>query len=255
MLVWSPAWAVKVTTLYEVEVPVASQASNARAAAIREGLEEVLVRLTGDHRIVEEKAIINGLNKADYYVQEYAYSTPDVHAATYMLNIKFNQRDVSRLLRKAGMKQWGSIRPLVLVWLATISDQHQVDILGVDMGSSMLERFRRQGKRFGLPLIFPMMDMADMNKVSAESITSVVLPELKSASDRYEPDALLIGTIEYDDDAYQGRWSLVISDKTWDWTTSGATQEEAVSAVLEHVSQLLSRGRMVVQQAKMKTKN
>ncbi len=143
-------------------------------------------------------------------------------------------------LRKMGVKQWGSTRPLVLVWLATINKENKVDILAVETSNEMLERFKRQGQRYGLPLIFPVMDVADLDKVSAENITSVSLPELKEASKRYQPDVLLIGTVEYENDAYQARWSLVMKEKSWDWTTTGASQDQVIAEALDHVSQTLS---------------
>ncbi len=249
---WTPAWAVKVTTLYQIEVPVASQASDARAEAIREGFESVLIRLTGDQGIVNNKQIKASLNRADYFVQEYSYSAPDVSSATYTLKIKYSEPDVKRLMRKTGLKQWSAIRPLVLVWLATVNDQHKVDILGLETESVMLEKFKLQGQRYGLPLIFPMMDVTDLDKVSPDTITSLALPELQGASKRYEPDALLIGTIEHDQGNYEGRWNLVMKDKTWDWTTSGKTPEQAIGEVLDHVSQTLSQGRAVAEAVQSK---
>src|SRR3990167_6968750 len=184
ILLGAPAWAVKVTTLYEVEMSVASQAADARADAIREGFRDVLIKLTGDQNIVRNKLIKASLDKADYFVLEYSYSAPSVSAATYTLNIKYNEQDVKRLLRKVGASHWSARRPLILVWLATINDRNEVDILGMETKGGTLEKFKRQGQRYGLPLIFPVMDVADMDKVSAENITAVSLPELKNASKR-----------------------------------------------------------------------
>lgn len=238
---WSSAWAVKVKTLYEVEVSVPSQASDARAEAIRDGFHEVLVKLTGNQNIDKNKIIKSSLNKADYFVQEYSYSAPTVSSATYNLRIKYNEQDVKRLLRKAGASTWGETRPLILVWMATVNDRHEIDILGVESQHAMLEKFKREGQRFGLPLIFPVMDVTDMEKVTSDNITSVALPELKEASKRYEPDALLIGTIEYDGEIYTGKWNLVWGDKSWDWSIEGDAREKLFANVLDNVSQVLSQ--------------
>lgn len=241
ILTCAPVWAVKIKTLYEVEMSVASQASEARAEAIRDGFHDVLIKLTGDQDIAKSKLIKSSLDKADYFVQEYSYSSPTVSSATYTLRIKYNQQDVNRLLRKAGAKHWGETRPLVLVWLATINDRHEVDILGVETANDVLQKFKKQGQRFGLPLIFPVMDVADMEKVSSENITAVSLPELRDASKRYEPDVLLVGTISHDDTGYQGRWNLIWKDKTWDWSITGETQEKVIADALDDVSQVLSK--------------
>lgn len=248
---WTPSWAVKVKTLYEVEMSVASQAADARAEAIREGFQDVLIKLTGDQDIAKNKLIKSSLDKADYYVQEYSYSSPTVSSATYNLRVKYNEPDVNRLLRKAGAKHWGETRPLVLVWLATINDRHEVDILGVETANDVLEKFKKQGQRYGLPLIFPVMDVADMEKVTSDNITSLAMSELRDASRRYGPDVLLIGTIEHDDGIYHGKWNLVWKDKSWDWSVTGDTPEKVIAEVLDNVSQILSRRRSAPNNAEL----
>lgn len=243
MLIVAPVGAVKVTTLYEVKIPVASQAADARTDAIREGFRDVLMRLTGDLNIDKNKFLRASIDKAEYYVQEYSYSAPEVSSSTYTLNIKYNEADVKRLLKKNGMKPLSSIRPLVLVWLATINSHHDTDIMGGDAGGPQLEKFTTMGQRIGLPLIFPVMDMTDMNNITAENVTTLSLPEIRAASKRYQPDALLIGTIESEDQGFSGKFSLVMNEKSWDWTATGETPDQIFSDALDHVNQNLVQGR------------
>lgn len=241
--VWTPARALNTSTLYQVQKSVASQAADARAEAIREGFYDVLVRLTGDPDIFRIKQLKKSLTKADYYVQEYSYSSPTVTSATYTLNIKFNEADVNRLLKQVNLKPWISSRPLVLVWLVAMHDHYAADIiLGGENEQEMTEQFKRQALRYGLPLIFPVMDVTDIGNISTSSIIDLRLPIIKSASRRYQPDALLIGTLENDDHGYRGRWSLVWGDKVWDWTLSGAEPDKIFNNVLSNVSQVLARG-------------
>lgn len=242
MLVWTSVGAVKLTTLYEVSVPVASQAAEARTEAIHTAFQDVLIRLTGDQNIVKNKQIKPSLERADYFVQEFSYSAPEVSDATYTLNVKFSEQDVKRLLRKVGAKQWTNIRPLVLVWLATVDGQ-EASIIGIEGNNLVLQKFKQQGQRYGLPLIFPVMDVTDLSQISPDNITRVSLPEIKSASKRYEPDALLIGTIEMEDGTYQARWNLISKDKSWDWTTSGNSQDQVIGDALDHISQMFSQNR------------
>ncbi len=243
MLVTSPVWAVKMTNLYEVKIPVASQAADARAEAMREGFRDVLMRLTGDPNIDKNKLLRESINKAEYYVSEFNYSAPDVNSSTIMLNIKFNQDDVKRLLKRNGMKQLSNIRPLVLVWLATVNEHHDKDILGGENGSNTLEKFMLQGQRVGLPLIFPVMDMTDMSNITPDNIATLSLPEIRNASKRYQPDAMLIGTIETDEQGFQGKFSLVMSDKSWDWSSTADSADKIFADALDHVQRDLVQGR------------
>lgn len=241
MLAWTPVGAVKVTTLYEVSVPVASQAADARAEAIHNAFQDVLIRVTGDQSIIKNKTIKASLDRADYFVQEFSYSAPEVSDATYTLNVKFSEQDVKRLLRKVGAKQWTNIRPLVLVWLATVDHQNQANIIGMEGNNQVLQKFKQQGQRYGLPLIFPVMDVTDLSQVSPDNITALSLNEIKTASKRYDPDVLLVGTIQNEDGTYEARWSLIAKDKSWDWTTSGSSEDQVIGDALDHVSQMFSQ--------------
>jgi hypothetical protein len=239
--IWVPVWAVKVNTLFEVDVSVASQAPDARAEAIREGFHDVLIKLAGNQNVIKNKVLRSSLDKSDYYVQEYSYSAPTVSSATYNLHIKYSEQDVRRLLRKASVTAWGDNRPLLLVWLAMVNDKHDVEILGGENGNDVVGKVKRFGQRFGVPLIFPVMDMTDMQKISSDNVTSISVQELKDASKRYEPEALLIGTLEHDGDIYSGHWSLVWGDKAWDWNLEADSREKVLSDVMDNVSQVLSR--------------
>lgn len=243
MLVAVPALAVNMTTLYEVKIPVSSQATDARTEAIHEGFRDVLMRLTGDQELDKNKSMRENIKKAEYYVSEYSYSAPDVNSSTYMLNIKFNKADVNRLLKRNGLKQLSSVRPLVLVWLATVNDHHNADIVGGDAGNFILQKFMEQGQRIGLPLIFPVMDMTDISNISPENITTLSLPEIRNASKRYQPDAMLIGTLVSDDQGFEGRFTLVMNDKSWDWTATADSEDKIFSDALNHINQDLLQGR------------
>lgn len=241
LLVCTSAWAVRVATLYEAELTVPSQTADVRADAVRDAFLKVLIKVTGNQDIEKNRRIRDSINRADYYVQEYSYSSPSVSSSTYTLHVQFNETDVKRLLRKAGVDYWGEMRPLILVWLATINDKKEIDILGVETPGNLLHVFKKQGERFGLPLIFPVMDVTDMNMISSENIVSVSLPVLKTAATRYAPGALLIGTIEQGKQGYDAHWNLILGDKIWDWSISAPTQQMVISDVLDDVSQTLSR--------------
>lgn len=220
---------------------VASQTPDVRSEAIRKAFREVLIKVTGNQDIETNRRVADNIDRADYYVQEYSYSSPTVHSSTYKLRVEFNQTDVKRMLKRAGVSYWGEMRPLILVWLATVNEQQQADILGAETLGNVLGTFKTQGERFGLPLIFPMMDMTDMSMVSANNITSVSLPDLQRASARYAPDAMLIGTMVESKGGYDAHWNLVLGERIWDWSISAPTAAGVIADVLDDVSQTLSR--------------
>lgn len=241
LLMCASAWAVKVPNLYETELGVVSQSPDVRADAIRKAFREMLIKVTGNQDIDKNRRVADNIDRADYFVQEYSYSSPTVNSSSYKLRVKFNDTDVKRMLKRAGVNYWGEMRPLILVWLATVNDKEQADILGVETPGGVLNIFKQQGQRFGLPLIFPMMDVADMSMINPANITSVSMPDLQRASTRYAPDAMLVGTMVQTKDGYEAHWNLVLGEKVWDWSISAPTAETIIANVLDDVSQTMSR--------------
>lgn len=235
-----PAWAVKVSGLYEAEMIVPSQSQDVRSEAIKKGFVKVLTKVTGNQDVEKNRRIRDDINRADYYVQEFSYSSPSMNRASYKLFVQFNQSDIKRLLNKAGLDYWGEMRPLILVWLVTIEDGN-LHILGTDTPGNLLSTFKQEGERFGLPLIFPVMDIADMNLIGPESVRKADLERLRTAAVRYTPDALLIGTMQRGGNGYEAHWNLVLGEKVWDWSITASSEKSAIANILDDVSQVLSK--------------
>jgi len=236
-----PALAVKIASLYQAELPVASQSEDTKSRAVKIGLLQVLIKISGDPDIGKNLIIRTSLNKADYYIQEYSYSAATTDSSHFMLQIRYNPTDINRLLKKAGIAYWGENRPLILVWLATVSPQKGTEIIGNEAPGGIYAAMTQQGKKYGLPLIFPMMDVADVSQVSPADITQMATSVLQDAGKRYAADALLVGRFGQQDNVYQGEWQLILGNNKWEFTSSGTTPEEAIGAVMSNISQTLAK--------------
>lgn len=235
------ALAVKVNSLYEVSLPVMSQQEDDRVAAAREGLSQVLMKLSDDEDIQKSEVVKTALKKADYYIQEYSYQQPDSSASNYTIHLKFDKNDIRRLLKRASVAYWGEKRPLVLVWLVTADLNDDFQAIGSEQASTLLDVFRAESKKYGLPVIFPMMDMTDISVVSADDIASMNVAALNDAAKRYAPDALLIGKIVDNKQELTSHWLLVKGGKVWEWDLSGANPDALFSSLLNEVRQTLSK--------------
>lgn len=236
----SPVLAVKVTSLYQFEMPVVSQSDDVRVQAVKEGFLQVLIKVSGDPQIANNPVIKPFLLKADYYVQEFSYSSPP-SSPFYLLQIRYDRNDINRLLRKAGIAYWGENRPLILAWVAFTNNKHFAEIIGNETQGDILGTMRQEGKKSGLPLIFPMLDVTDISQVSTSDINSMSVKVLQDAGKRYSPDAILIGAIKQTDIDYQSQWQLVLGKNQWDWNVSDRLLSELVTTVLNQVNQTLAK--------------
>lgn len=235
------AFAVKMTNLYHADLPVSSQSDDERAQAVRQGFAQLLIKLTGNPDIEKNPDIKDAMKRADYFVQEYSYSSPTTNSATYFIHITFEPSDVDRLLHKSGLAYWGEKRPLILVWLAVTDTKNVTEIIGNETPGDVLDTMKVESNKLGLPLIFPLMDVIDMSQVSVDEVTSMSLPVLKQAGKRYAPNAYLIGKIEPSNDGYQSEWQLILDNDEWTWTITDKSMDSVITEVLNQASQALSK--------------
>jgi len=228
------------TSLYQTEVAVNSQSDDERARAVKEGLNHVLVKLTGNAQVDANKIIKAALEKADYYVQEYSYSTPDVSSYQYSLVITYDANDVNSLLKKSGLSYWGGERPSLLVWLL-VSQKGQSEIISNESVGETLPQMKQLGVQYGLPLIFPMMDVADMSQVSPDEINAMNVSLLEEAGKRYAPQGLLIGRIKEQDKQWLSDWQLIIAKSTWNFKMTGQSAHIIITDVLKNINQILAK--------------
>lgn len=240
LLMAMPVYAVKLTNLYAAEVAVPSQATDVRAAAMQQALIDVLVKVTGNQDIASLPVIKLNLKRADYFVQEYGYSQPTVNSSTYTLRVQFDQDDVNRLLKKAGVVYWGATRPLVLVWMSVTDADNQATIISGETPGPILEAMKKEGTRYGLPLIFPVMDMNEMNRVTPDQINAASLPLLKDVGQRYAPDAILIGQIQPAGTRFDSQWVLVLNNQQWAFKVPADSLQGVMTTAMHQVSETLS---------------
>ncbi|OGT46289.1 MAG: hypothetical protein A3E83_09210 [Gammaproteobacteria bacterium RIFCSPHIGHO2_12_FULL_41_20] len=244
-LVLPLAYAVKVHDLYEAMIPVASQSSQDRMRAIPKALEQVLVKNSGNLDIAKDARIKSSLQHAENLLQEYSYQPSTVNLAfPYLLIIKFDHVGVSQLLKRADQPLWGSNRPLILVWLAVPVSAEDMEIIGVDSASTILSLFKQQAAQSGVPIIFPVMDMQDLNQISIQDIVTMSLPALTRASQRYAPDAVLVGHwVAMPQQGVQGlqsQWKFVQGGSEQDWTISGASPNAIIDILFNHINTTLT---------------
>ena len=244
-----PLFAAKVTDLYQVELPVSSQSEEARTSAINIGFEQVLIKISGNPSIMNDSMIRSNFKKAETYVQEFSYLPLTHSKSPYLIRIHYNSEDINRLLKNAGVPYWGANRPLILIYLVVTNKGEMPEMIGHEASPSFLDMIGQQSKIYGLPLIFPMMDMTDINQISTNDIMTLTIPSLKEASKRYSPDALLVGHMEEGVTGFQSEWRLMLDHNQWDFAINGQTAQSVIASLMNQMSQTLA-GHYVVKTKK-----
>ena len=234
-------WATEVKTLYQAAVPIQSQSDQDRLAAQSAAMQQVLIKLTGDNKVLANPVIVTALKQPEHYVQEFSYTTAADNDDAYYLSVNFSPKDIKQLLKSAGVVYWGANRPLVMVW-ATLEDKAGDNaIISNETHNQWVETLKNQANQVGLPLLFPVMDVDDLKQVSVTDVNTPVLPVIKEASKRYAPDALLIGSITPSAGRYVSQWLMIWQNDQWHWVLSGASLQEVAMALAYQVNHTLAR--------------
>ncbi|MET0026979.1 MAG: DUF2066 domain-containing protein [Candidatus Thiodiazotropha sp.] len=241
------AWAETVNNLYEAEVPVIGQSSEARAKGIREAFAAVLVKVSGDRTLVNNPDLGGLLNRASGLVQQYRYKLLPIEPESgqaegpdRLLWARFDARAVNRLLRESGIPVWGETRPSMLLWLGQESGTRR-DLISPERESGLKSELSAVADRRGVPLIWPLMDIEDQNAVQVSDLWGAFEEDIRSASDRYLPDVILVGRLSnLGRGGWRGEWILYLPDKVNRWQTQASNRDALAAEGLQQAIDALA---------------
>lgn len=209
LLLWLlAAWpATARDDLHEATVPVADRSAEARNAAVKAALTEVLVRLSGDAAAAAQPAAQKLLADPARYLQQYQYEGGGAAGELY-LRAGFAAAPVEAALRQQGLALWGRERPAVLVWVAVDDGQKRYLLGADDAADPRLADLQAAARRQDIQLVLPLLDLEDQSKVTLSAVGEGDLDALAAASARYQPQAILLGSLQGKAEAWHARWAL-----------------------------------------------
>ena len=203
--------------LYSASVPVADQSEKLRGQAIKEGLGDVFVRLTGSRAVLADSSVRAVLGRAQEYVVEYSYadraadpslSSSSTVPSTLKLEVSFSAQPLERMLRQLSLPIWPADRPALMIWLVTRTangyqfvEPFDKSVLPVGVENAL--------KRRGVPFKVPLYDLQDQMSLTAQQAGEAVEEKLAEATRRYGIDSWLVLLVaETQNSQYQGAWFL-----------------------------------------------
>lgn len=248
-----PLQAILINNLYTAAINVATQKKEDKNLAIQEGLINVLVKVSGAKKENIDKAFKETLPHAGDYLEEFSYSTTNVKGAkSYLLLLRFDNQAINRLLTNASFPVWGAYRPLILV-LADLNTITGSDKLVLnDNNNTFTKSLKERAMARGLPIIFPIMDIADLNIISLQNIKTLNSENLQDTLKRYASDALLVGYVnETANQHYSSSWKLILKQQIFNWSFESSDLNDLAFNLIDHfASELATRYATILNQNK-----
>ncbi len=225
-----PAMAATVDNLYQVREQVSSQQPEERQAALGRAVETLVLRLTGNPKVVESAALEGVRKDPQQWVSQYVYEGDQ-------LRVDFDPLTAENALRRAGVPTWGVNRPLILAWwLNTSATGNSL----VGDGQEAAAPLQAAAQHRGLPLRLPLADLQEQLVATPQALTADQADALREPSARYDADALLAVDAQEQDGQWQAQWRLWLGDAREQGSAQGADQAALADAVLLAVSERLA---------------
>ena len=191
--------AEEVAGLYSGLVPVADQTAESREAGVVDALAQVMIKLTGNSKIMQSLRIQPFLTNPNAYVAAVGFrslpaedSSADIQTR---LEVSFARQAIDQLIRQAQLPILPSNRPKFLVWIIRDDALEGRGFIGEhsnQQGSlqaqSVLRSFDQAMKARGMPYMLPSFDLEDQLSLSVNEAWSLRADLIDPASQRYQAD-------------------------------------------------------------------
>lgn len=239
----APAVAVEVKGLYEIELIANSQSAADRELAIKQALYGVLSRVLVADDISKIPAVQQVLNGARHYVKQFQYSliAADEYSASdaRLIRVEFDEEQLLEVMRKSQVGIWSEIRPDTLVWLVVDEDGKR-QFYNPETMPDFESALALASKIKGVPIIFPMLDLEEQQRISVSEVLGADSRNLLAVSARYEVPAVMAGMVTKKGQCWQGDWAFYFDSKIKQWSSDCLPLKSAMQSGIGGAYSVLS---------------
>lgn len=186
------AQAIEINNLYQVRVDVQGQSKSEKDEALKEAMQQVLVKVSGKAATLQNGVIQSQVSSPNQYIKTYSYHKNE-DSNSFWLKVDFAKNKIDALLIQQKQSLWGASRPLLLVWLVDESTQNK-RIVNLE-NKTIKSYLKRAMDERGLPITWPYSDEIDTKKLNFDN-RMLSNNAILAASERYNTDVVLSGRIQ-----------------------------------------------------------
>lgn len=243
--------AAAASDLYRASAVVSGQGEVNRAIGLTQCLEDVLVKVSGDPRLIGDRNVAEYQRRAGDFVTRFEYrdrmSGIPIHDEQgsydrpHDLSVDFDPAKIDAILRTLGRQPWLSPRPNVVVFLAVSGRKEKFALTSdgspePDMRSSLAAA----AARVGLPMTLPTSVQLARWGSSAEVLPGIDVRDLETQGG--VKDIALAGTLTWSDEAlgWVANWRMASNEKNYRWQIRGVGFDDAFRNGMRGAAQVLS---------------
>ena len=238
LFAFSQAQAGQSVSLYDVEALVADESADTRWRVLKEGLDEVFVRISGDSIVMDKLK----RPAASRYVKQYSYapvenpeSNADGELVSHRIKIQYNGSAMEKYLRDNGFPVWGEHRSEVVIWMAIRDGRNEYVLKDTD--DSLLKTSVQQAMhRRGVPDRWPLFDYKDRKLLTVADIRGGFKDPVAKASKRYSRGPALTGSLIWNGSKWQSSWSLLMETGNRHWSIENKDYNVLINKAIDQAA-------------------
>jgi hypothetical protein len=254
---WSDASIAQPDSLddvYTTRAVVTGKDERNRPLGFKLCFEDVLVKVSGDASIVNDRRFKTLATNAGQYVSTFSYRDrlegKPVHdeQGTYdrphFLTCQFDPQKINSVLRTLGRKPWLGHRPrlvMLVVVHGRANGRMNSGILSSD-GAFDPDMLANAARRYGLTISLPSFTTLQSNQISIDTAAIAPNDQLLRVAALSNGELPLIGDLRWSDAAlgWVATWRLEASGRRHRWSVSGVNYDEAFRNAVRGAARVLS---------------
>lgn len=247
------ALAANVEDLYRARTIVTGQREESRRLGFPVCLEQVLVKVSGDPRLIDDPKVAALAEEAASFVTEFAFrdrmagipvhDEQGTRDRPYDLTVRFDPAQIDAALRSLGREPWQGPRPRVALLVG-------VDIGGTtyllasdgERGRDQREALGEAAARFGMPMALPDEAALAAAGLSYGKLQALDPRSLDAAATAIGGDLALVGDLLWSEQAlgWIAEWRMDAGGKSHRWQIRGVSFDDAFRNAMAGAAQILS---------------
>ncbi|ETN92105.1 hypothetical protein U062_01890 [Gammaproteobacteria bacterium MOLA455] len=248
----APVMAEPVSGLYNGRVLVADQTEQSRSKGVNQALEQVLIKLTGNSKIMQLQGIQKAVSNTDNFVASVGYTKLPVGSFEeladqpgFSLQVSFSTQAIDQLIRWAQLPILPAGRPKLLFWIVRDDAETGRQFVTEQLFPDFIHSFQQIMQDRALPYQLPALDLEDQLSLSVNEAWSMREQTIEVASQRYGADGwVLLRFFTTTSGQVRGSWTYKLGDQRGFDDVRGENPEvfvgQAVNELVDSISSKLT---------------
>jgi len=248
-----PAVAEEPNPLYQAVAIVTGTGEVNRRLGLAMCLEDVLVKVSGDPRLIGDRRVVALKPQADRYVSAFRYRDRFAHRPIndeqgtrdrpHDLTVMFDPAKIDALLARLGRRPWTGNRPRLVVFVGVHNGSVSYALASDgERGVEQREALAAAARQVAIPMTLPNQAALTAARATYESLNVLEPAMLDSHAKTAGGDLALVGRLTWAD-RYRGwtaEWRLAYEGRAYKWQVRGASFDDAFRNGMRGAAQVLA---------------